>query len=192
MDYHGVKKVILKKIENEIPKPLLYHNVVHTEDVIHAAEEIAHEEKIEGDELILLLTAALFHDTGYIFGAKEHEIRSCKIAEEYLPAYGYSPEQIEVVKQLIMATRLPQSPKNHLGEILADADLDYLGRNDFFRINKKLFEELKSTGVLSDEKEWNRVQEEFLESHSYFTNTARMNRGAKKQENLKVIKTLIK
>ncbi|MBN9351634.1 MAG: HD domain-containing protein [Chitinophagaceae bacterium] len=192
MDYQSVRNVILKKLEEKLPSYLVYHNASHTSDVIHAAKEIARAEKINGDDLTLLLTAALFHDSGYIFGSKGHEQKSCEIAEQYLPLYGYSNEQISRIKKIIMATKVPQSPQNHLGEILADADLDYLGRDDFFTIDKKLFEELKLTGVLSNEDEWNRMQERFLESHSYFTETAKQKRRPTKLKNLQLIKSLIK
>lgn len=86
-----------------------------------------------------------------------------------------------------MATRIPQTPKDHLGEILADADLDYLGRDDYFTINKKLFQELYSTGQVLNEKEWNKMQQEFFERHSYFTNTSKVKRNNSKMNNLQSI-----
>jgi len=187
MDYIAVSKMVLKKLNDELPNYLTYHCVAHTTDVIDAAIEISNTEGIQGDDLTLLKTAALFHDTGYIFGAKDHEKKSCELADKYLPEYGYSKDQINKIKEIIMATRIPQTPKDHLGEILADADLDYLGRDDYFTINKKLFQELYSTGQVLNEKEWNKMQQEFFERHSYFTNTSKVKRNNSKMNNLQSI-----
>ena len=87
-----------------------------------------------------------------------------------------------------MATKIPQSPKNHLEEILADADLDYLGRDDFEKISERLFQEL----ALNDRNEWNKIQISFFEKHNYFTDSAKRMRNEKKQENLEKIKAQTK
>ena len=188
MKYHQLFDIIIQKLRDELPGHLSYHSVTHVKDVIESAEAIAKSEGIEGDDLTLVKTAALFHDTGFIFGSKEHEKRSCEIAESYLPNYGYSAKDIERIGGMIMATKIPQSPNNHLEEILADADLDYLGRDDFFIIGDKLYEELAMFGIVQTEHDWNRLQEKFLENHHYFTATAISNRQAKKDENLAIIK----
>ncbi len=141
MDFEGIKKVIIEKLKNDLPKQLTYHNVEHTLDVINAVKRISTSENINGDDLTLLKTAALFHDSGYLYGYDGHEEISCKIAQKYLPHYGYTPEQVGKVKEIIMATKMPQSPQNHLEEIMADADLDYLGRDDFFSIDSKLYDD---------------------------------------------------
>ena len=87
-----------------------------------------------------------------------------------------------------MATRVPQQPHNHLEQILCDADLDYLGREDFLEIGSKLFLELQVYGIINDEKEWDRLQVRFLEQHHYFTQTAISTRKEKKDFYLAEIK----
>ena len=57
----------------------MYHSVAHTKDVVKAATRIAKAEGVEGDELTLLLTAAWFHDSGYIVPAASG-LMSCVIA----------------------------------------------------------------------------------------------------------------
>ena len=91
-----------------------------------------------------------------------------------------------------MATRLPQSPQNHLEEILADADLDYLGRDDFSFIANQLFLENSFFGTVCDMDDWNRKQVAFMEKHQYFTKTANNLRQAKKDANLGRIKAQVK
>lgn len=189
MDLQTVHNTIIRKLKDELPLHLSYHSVSHVQDVIAAAIEIAQQEGVTGDDLILLRTAALFHDTGFLFGSKDHEERSCAIAQEHLPEHGYDQAQIDVIKGMIMATKIPQRPQNHLEQILADADLDYLGRDDFFTIGDKLYDELSMFGIINNERDWNLLQERFLESHSYHTRTAIRTRNAKKQENLNIIKS---
>lgn len=189
MEYEKIKKIILKELKENLPEHLSYHSVMHVKDVINAVEEIALAENVGGEDLMLLKTAALFHDSGFLQGAKDHEEKSCEIAQEYLLDYGYNQPQIDKIKGMIMATKIPQSPKNKLEEILADADLDYLGRDDFFKIGDKLFDELTMFGIVNSERDWNLLQEKFLESHHFFTKTAINNRNQKKQENLEIIKS---
>lgn len=192
MNYPAVEKFILEKLQNELPGHLSYHSVTHVKDVLRSVISIGRKEGIEGEELILLQTAAVFHDSGFLFGAYEHEKRSCELAKKYLPKYGYTEEQIKRICGMIMATKLPQSPKNHLEEILADADLDYLGRDDFFTIGNQLYEELAMFGIISNEDDWNKLQVKFFESHHYFTDTAIRLRSKKKAEHLRTIKSRLK
>jgi uncharacterized protein len=192
MDYQSIKKIILDKLQNELPTNLSYHSVAHVHDVIEATERIAASEKVSDKERLLLTTAALFHDTGFLFGAKDHEQKSCEIAQAYLPKFGYAQEDIDLIKGMIMATKIPQAPNTHLEQILADADLDYLGRDDFFKIGNKLYDELAMFGIINSERDWNLLQERFLEQHNYHTATALAMRSAKKEENLNIIKTKLK
>jgi len=189
MDYKAVEDFMLQKLQNELPAHLSYHSVVHVKDVLNAAISLAQQENIHDEEIILVKTAAVFHDSGFLYGAQEHEKKSCELARKYLPEYGYTPEQIETICGMIMATKIPQTPHNHLEEILADADLDYLGRDDFFTISNWLFEELAMFGIVNNEDDWNRLQIKFFECHHYFTKTAINLRGNKKEEHLNMIKS---
>ncbi|MCX8533997.1 HD domain-containing protein [Chryseobacterium luquanense] len=192
MEYEKLNTIIIKRLRENLPEHLSYHSVMHVKDVIDSVEKIAKSEKVNDEDLLLLKTAALFHDTGFLFGSKNHEEKSCEIAAEYLLEYGYSQNQLDKIQGMIMATKIPQTPHNHLEQILADADLDYLGRNDFFVIGDKLFEELSMFGIVNSERDWNLLQEKFLESHHYFTETAINSRKDKKQDNLNIIKTKLK
>src|SRR5690349_4233926 len=110
MQYEQIYSVLIPKLEKELPSYLTYHTVEHTKSVITAAEQLAISENISGNDLILLKTAALFHDSGFLQQSDGHEEISCIIAREYLPDYGYDDGQIENICRIIMATRLPQTP----------------------------------------------------------------------------------
>lgn len=191
MRFKQAGKFILGKLRSELPAHLFYHGVAHTMDVYESAERIAKDEAISNHDLKLLLTAALFHDSGFIKTREGHEAESCRIAHQYLPAYNYQPAEIDVICGMIMATRIPQSPLNHLEEILSDADLDYLGRDDFFTLSDRLFHELCFEGLIKDKDEWNREQIDFMEVHRYHNATSVKLRQAKKEEYIKLVKSKI-
>src|ERR1041385_5974927 len=141
-DYSAAENFILKKLESELPKNLTYHGVHHMFDVLNAALEIAANEGIiNPEDLKLLRVAVLFHDAGFIHVYKGHEEIGCEMAKEFLPKFGFNEEQIKKICGMIKATKLPQEPRTHLERIIADADLDYLGRDDFYPIAKTLFDE---------------------------------------------------
>ncbi len=192
MEFKKVKTFILRKLKNELPRNLTYHSAGHIRDVYKSAKILAKLEGVKGEELTLLLTAVLFHDSGFLWQQYEHERVSCEIVKEYLPAYNYTDEQIERICGMIMATKIPQSPKNKLEEIICDADLDYLGRDDFFKIGNGLYEELCMYDILSGEDEWDRLQVRFLEKHRYFTPSAIKLRKEKKLQHIALIKERLK
>ncbi|MCI5082237.1 MAG: HD domain-containing protein [Saprospiraceae bacterium] len=191
MNYHAVKAFILDKLERELSDVLTYHGLHHTLDVLHVAEELCYLEKISPYETILVKTAALFHDSGFTVSGKEHERLGCQLAKIHLPEYGYTPSEVRRICGMIMATKIPQSPKNELEQIICDADLDYLGRDDFYDIGGTLYEELRANDVLNTEQAWNQLQVQFLEKHHFFTETARRRRTARKQRYLNELKRLV-
>jgi HD superfamily phosphodiesterase len=192
MQFEKVEKFILGKLKKELPKNLTYHSLGHIKDVYSAAKNLAKLEKVTGEDLTLLLTAVLFHDSGFLKQQKEHERVGCEIAREYLPEYGYTNAQIDVICGMIMATKIPQDPHTKLEQIICDADLDYLGRDDFFDIGNKLCDELFMYGIISNENEWNKLQVKFIEQHHFFTASSKKLRKEKKAENLAVIKSKLK
>lgn len=176
--------MLMARLEKELPSHLTYHTGKHTKNVITAAEQLATTENIKGDELTILKTAALFHDAGFLQQSEGHEEISCIMARDYLPDFDYTDEQIEQICRIIIATRLPQSPADHLGEILCDADLFYLGKEGYTGNAGNLFQEFKETGIVKTEAEWQLMQVEFLSAHKYFTKSANILLDDTKQKTL--------
>lgn len=188
MQYEQVYSFLISKLEKELPSWLTYHNAEHTKNVIAASEHMANAENIVADELVLLKTAALFHDAGFLENHNKHEEISCKLAKKYLPLYEYNPAQVELICSMIMATKLPQSPKEKLGKYLCDADLFYLGTDKYEEYAENIYAEFKKTGQVKTKAEWQIKQADFLSAHTYFTNTAREEREPQKQITLQKIK----
>ncbi len=183
-DYESAEKFIIEKLQRELPATLHYHNTGHIEDVLQSAVNIAVHEKINPEELHLLRIAALFHDSGMTISQKHHEEKGCDLARQFLPKFGFSESQVQIICGMIMATRIPQSPKTLLEKILCDADLDYLGRDDFYETGGKLNVELRVAGLIETDREWNLIQKTFLESHRYHTAYSRANREELKHKHL--------
>jgi len=191
MDFKGAKAYALQQLHDGLPANLTYHGRHHTIDVYKTAAEYARQEGIHGEELLLLRTAALYHDIGFLDTYRGHEARGCEVARAVLPGYGYGPEHVERICGMIMATQLPQTPHNQLEEIICDCDLDYLGRTDFYHIGFTLFEEFKTYGVVKTEEDWNRLQVSFLTQHRYFTATANRLRQPMKEQHLAEIQRVV-
>jgi len=193
MEVDQAERFILDLMRSSLPESLYYHGLHHTLDVKDAAAILAKEEGITDlPSLNLLRTAALFHDSGFMKVYKDHEEKGCEIARTELPEFGYSNVEIELICGMIMATKIPQNPKNHLEQIICDADLDYLGRSDFEPVAKTLFHELKSRDLISDEAQWNLIQIQFLESHYYHTNSAKARRNDEKQKHLNHLREIVR
>ncbi len=191
MQYEKAKENIIHLLETGLASNLFYHGLHHTYDVLHVTGELCDSEGVDEYHKKLLQTAALLHDSGFTIGNPNHEEKGCNIARKILPGYGYTDGEIDRICGMIMATKIPQSPKDKYEEILCDADLDYLGRDDFYVIGQTLFDELRSFQIMDDEKEWNRVQIKFLEGHTYFTTTNQKRRQPQKQVFLNQIKRLV-
>ena len=189
--YFDLEELILTKLEKGLPKNLYYHNVKHTIDVINQVEIIGKEENVTDEEMLLLKTAALMHDAGFLLGYDDHEILSMKMAREILPDFHYTEDQVDIVCDLINITKMPPKPTNHLEEIICDADLDYLGRGDFIPVSQNLFRELFEHKKVRSIDEWNRMQLKFIESHHYFTETAKNQREVNKRIQLEELRKMI-
>lgn len=188
MELEKVTQEVLKRLKTELSPNLTYHSFEHTKDVLEASLLIAETESISNYEKDLLSTAVLFHDIGFIYQSQNHEAKSCEIAQETLPHYNYSAEEIEQICGMIMATKIPQTANTKLEKIICDADLDYLGRDDFWEIADNLYRELVSFSVITNEHDWNVIQEKFLGNHNYFTDFSIVNRTPKKLQHINAIK----
>lgn len=186
--FTSIKQPILSRLENELDPRLGYHNISHTLDVLEQVQVLAKQEKVTDDhDLLLLKTAAVFHDSGFLFVYKNHEERGCEIASDSLRNI-FSEEDIKKVCGMIMATKIPQSPKTMLEQIICDADLDYLGRDDFEPISQTLHKEFIIFKIIPEDIVWDHIQIKFFESHHYFTKSSISKRNEKKLKYLNILK----
>lgn len=183
-DYQKAEEFMLDCLQKELSTDLAYHGSHHTLDVMNAAMKIAAHENLSADEMALLRVAVAFHDSGFIYSHKNHEEKGCDLAKEYLPGFHFTPEQIALVCSMIRATKIPQQPRTKLEQIICDADLDYLGREDVQAIAQTLFTEQLIRSKNIDEKSWDEMQIAFLKDHHYHTPYSLKHRDANKQSYL--------
>lgn len=184
IDFEQLEMKVLGDLEKELPSYLTYHSVQHTKNVLNDAIEIATHENVSLADMMKIKIAALLHDTGFMTTYQNHEEASCVYAKKVLPKYKISTEDLEHICEMIMATKIPQSPKDQCGKILADADLSYLGTEHFGKISSLLFDELKHINPMFDLQTWNQIQIKFLTNHQYFTNYCMANKAVIKDAHL--------
>jgi len=185
--YYKTERHVLNILQKNLSAKLYYHSINHTKDVVKAVERIALLEGVTDEGLFLLKTAAILHDAGFIELYEHNERIGARMATEILPKYGYTEQHIKTIVELIHVTEIPHKPINKLQEIICDADLDYLGREDFEEIADRLRQELREMKKIDSDKAWDLLQMKFLNQHHYFTKTAIETRQRKKEENMVLI-----
>lgn len=175
-------------LSTKLSPALTYHCFDHTKWVVEACMTIAANEGItQPNHLLVLETAAWFHDTGFTRKYKHHEEESCLIASEILPGFGATPTDMDKIRELIMATSIPQTPFDFLGKIICDADLDYLGRNDFPAWSERLKQEWLNFEIITTEQEFYNKQYAFLKAYEYHTTDAQNRRGPMKRKYFEIL-----
>ena len=72
--FEDARQYALQRLERDLSPNLLYHGIMHTrDDVVPAVETLAGQERVREDLRSLLVTAAWFHDLGFIESVSNHE-----------------------------------------------------------------------------------------------------------------------
>lgn len=188
-DLEGLRSFILTKLKSELSENLLYHSHEHTLSVEKAIIKYAELEMLPEHERFLLRTAALFHDSGFLYQYDANEAIGVQIFQRYAKQYGYTQEDIEAISAIILSTSYNGTPENHMEAIMRDADLDYLGRIDYHVTAKKLFDEMALRGRVMSEIEQVDMQIDYLENHhEYYTTSAQNLRKPGKLRRIKELK----
>ena len=173
MDFEKARKKILNSLKSHLSEELVYHDLKHTEDVEKAAIRLAQLEGVKGEDLILLRTAVLFHDAGYMMSLHNNEEQAITFMRKELTNFGYSSAQMDQIALLIRATIRENTPQSILEKIIRDADHDYFGRADYHVVANKLRNELELQGRTMTDLEWIDFQLAYLVGeHRYYTETA--------------------
>ena len=189
--YYKIRKKALDILNTKLSKDLHYHGINHTLNVLKVINQYIKRENVNSTDAKLLRIGVLLHDIGFTISNNNHELRSVEIANKLMLDFGFTCEQFEIVKDLILSTRIPQKPKNKLEKIICDADLDYLGRTDYYPISDLLFKELKAYSIITTKKDWNKTQLRFLENHKFHTKFAQKNRQPNKEKRIEELKQLV-
>jgi predicted metal-dependent HD superfamily phosphohydrolase len=187
-----VDQYLRELFRDELPNGIKYHDADHTlhptKGVVAIANDIAIAENISENDRELLITAAYFHDTGYIREYDRNEPIAARMAGRILKLIGYKPNEIEKIQNMILSTDLAVEPKTHLEKILCDADLDHLGRPDFLEFDSKLREGRRNRGVdVSDDEKWYNGTLNLIINHKFYTEFQRKLREEQRQKNIQTL-----
>lgn len=167
----------------------VYHDYTHTYETVQAVGELGVGNGLKKEDIEMVKLAAWFHDTGYVDTIEGHEESSLKYLRVFLEEYEYPEEKIQLIEGCIMATKMPQNPKNIYEEILCDADLYHLGSKNFFEKSNLLRIEWANTNAMSgDIIESIEHEINFLTQHRYHTPFAQLNLNQRKFKNIVELK----
>ncbi|HUH47265.1 MAG TPA: Pycsar system effector family protein [Arenibacter sp.] len=168
---------------------LRFHNGIHVKEVVEAARKMADHYQLNDRDRAIVLLSAYFHDIGYCGRGREgHEDRGSGIATDFLKEKNVDAEMIAAVRGCILATKMPQSPKNLLEEIVCDADLFHLGSDWFDLRNKLMRQEAAACGQVVDKEIWRKNTIDLMVGHHYHTEYGKKVLEQKKQLNIESLK----
>ncbi|MFY7991307.1 MAG: adenylate/guanylate cyclase domain-containing protein [Fluviicola sp.] len=174
VDFEHMRNDIINHLKSNLPEDIIYHDLQHTLNVEKAAMRLGRLEGLTDEEMLLLRTAALYHDAGFIYTYHRNELHGVRLMERNLPRFGYDQEQIALIRNMIMATSRESKPVTLLEQLMCDADHDYLGRADYYVVSNKLREEIEHFDEPMSEEDWMLFQIQFLEyEHEFFSVTAK-------------------
>lgn len=186
--FSEIQDYMMSRLQQGLPSYLKYHDVAHTRDVIKKSILLGELENLSSEEIYLIKTAALYHDSGFLIAREDHEEKSCSIAQEDLTEMNFEISDIQTICNMIRATKIPQKAQNKYEHILADADLFYLGTEDYTFYAGKLYEELQYFSPEITAEEWFNIQVAFMEQHHFFTEYGKSILSPIKQKNLRLLK----
>lgn len=169
-----------------------FHNIWHTFEVFARSKYLCEQLWINKEDSIDVMLWAIFHDTWYAKQYIKNEEIWARIAEIFLIKKWWKTERIEKIKWIIMATTLWDKANNILEQIIQDADLDNLGRNDCIGNTINLRKEiLLVTWNDIPLREWLMSSYLLLKNHKFQTLTSYSERNTKKEENIKKLEMKI-
>jgi class 3 adenylate cyclase len=178
-----IEEMIIKMFEDEAPPNLYFHNSSLVKSICNIVELLSTAESLPDEDFINLKLAAIFLYTGYISDYEKPMEASLRLAEEILPEYGFSQENVDSASRIIRSS-FNEKFDSLAVQILHDATYDYLGRVDYAKLTDKLLRERTEYGKHTDTNSWAEIQHKLLSEHEFLTPTARILRSVSVAEQL--------
>ncbi|UFX82821.1 HD domain-containing protein [Candidatus Absconditicoccus praedator] len=188
-----IRKYVYDKMFDFHEKGILYHNFDHVLDVLGRVDYLADSEGVGAENKELLQISALFHDIEYLQDPANHEYKSSITAEKFLLNINFPEDKIDIIKSIIRATKMDQKPTNILEQIISDADLDNMGREDFVQkcdIIKKEVENINNIKI--EEKKRYQQTLSLMDNIVFYTSTQKKERDDVLEKNKKILEEKIK
>jgi len=179
---------VTKLMADKLPDSYEYHSIDHVKYVVDSSELIGKKSGLSNDEINIVKFCAWFHDIGFIITPENNEKESVQIATEFLTSKGIDATVITQVKNCILATCIPQQPKDLISRVLCDADLRHLSDENYFERIEKLRKEMISvSGKKMSKRKFHSMSVKFFQKHEYHTDFAKKEFQPKKDKNLQLI-----
>lgn len=176
---------IFNLFKEKLAHEYVYHNFQHTFETVETCKILAKAYNLEKKDYEILLLAAWFHDSGYVYTYEGHENKSKDIARKFLKTQNYPEDQIEEITTCIEATKRENPPRELTSQILCDADIAQIGERSFFIKSDLLKAEWESFGIRNcNVVQWAQTQLDFLLSASFHTQEAQRLYGEQHQKNI--------
>lgn len=183
---------VINLLKKELSANFTFHSIEHMKEVLKYVEIIGNYHGFKDDDMNILRVCAIFHDIGYVYVYKGHEEKGAESANKFLSQNNIDVTQIRIVIDAILATKVPQTPKDIYSKILCDADLINLTYDDYFESAELLRQEWLNTGfAIMDEKTFHHNSVQFFKQHRYHTTYGQKYLEPKKRMVLKRIKERI-
>jgi len=179
-------------LKENLPSEFTYHNLSHTREVFDAVTELGKNSGMTNEELEIIQLAAWFHDTGFIKDHQDHENKSIEIAKEYLENIRYPHKKINTLTEIIMMTDMDNIPLSLSDKIIRDADILYIGKEDFYCKCLALKSELESVEHKKlNESEWLHSNFDFINGTVFFTDYAKTKYEPGRIKNISLLNEMI-
>jgi predicted metal-dependent HD superfamily phosphohydrolase len=188
---------ILKQAENYVTTlyesdhkhTLVYHNIAHTRKVVDHVNEIAAHYELSEKDIIVLNTAAWFHDTGHLYeNPVSHERKSVELMKTWIQSKDIYAALAEEIEKVIMATKFDTQPSELTEMIIKDADTYHFGTKEFKEMDKLIRKEMKLRNLDTMLMDWERNTLVLLENHQFYTDYCKNNLEERKQKNIARVK----
>lgn len=122
-----------------------FHTLDHLNNVLYGVSSQSDKIKSEKEWNALIL-AAFFHDSFYVPGDKNNEIKSVEILDAYVPAELHSDDVVKLAREIIFDTADLSEHKSGVFLIFQNADCDGLinwNFEDILPYEEKIFKEFR-------------------------------------------------
>ena len=184
-----LENYILEQFEKYNNPDLTFHNLKNTVDLYIHTDLFSRAEKLPEWENIIVLTAALLINIGYLIDYENHIDETIRLTKSILPKFKYIDEQIEEICNLINTVEKNETVTTITHKILFDARYSYIGRVDYIDVITEMYKEAKHFSSIKFDQ-WQKQQINILENFSFYTRAANTLREEFSDEQIKKIKKM--
>jgi HD superfamily phosphodiesterase len=187
-----IEQYVTRLLETQLPDGMDFHNLDHARYVVDNAVFIGEKSNLSDNELNILRISAWFHDAGYTISLENHEEEGARLATEFLSLKKVNKNIINQVCNTIRSTAIPQNPKDHISQVLCDADMRHLAEDNYIEIIDNLRKEwINLTGKKLRKRKFHKMSVKFFKKHHYHTDFAKKELQPGKEKNLELLKKKI-